>query len=99
MTFHKFHKKKLGDRVKLPRHAADESRGYYYGTVIHGTFDFEIAKFIPGGNELIVEWDEAIPFLGKYSGTMIALTVLPIAKTQSKVHTSIQSKKTIAKCT
>jgi hypothetical protein len=99
MTFHKFHKKALGDRVKIPRHAADESRGYYYGTVIHGTFDWDTTKFMPGGNDLIVEWDEPVPFLGKYSGTMVAIKVLPIAKTKSKVHTSITAKKRLAKCT
>ena len=96
--FHKFHKKLLGDRVKIPRHAADESRGYYDGTVIHGTFDFEIARFMPGGNQLIVEWDHPVPFLGKYSGIIVAIKVLPIAKAKSKVHTSIESKKSIAKC-
>ena len=97
--FHKFYKKHLGDRVKIPRHAADESRGYYHGIVINGTFDFGIAKFMPGGKELIVEWDEPVPFLGKYSGTMVAIKVLPIAKTKNKVHTFIKSKKSIAKCT
>jgi hypothetical protein len=71
--FHKLHKKKLDDRVKIPRHAADESRGYYYGTVIHGKFAFEVGQFLPGGNQLIVEWDEPVPFLGKYSGTMVAI--------------------------
>jgi len=96
--FHKLHKKSLDDRVKLPRHAADESRGYHYGTVIHGAF-LDEAGFMPGGdNGLIVEWDEPVPFLGKYSGTMVAIKVLPIAKTKSKVHTFIQSKKRIAKC-
>jgi hypothetical protein len=73
--FHKFHKKKLGDRVKLPRHAADESRGYHYGTVIHGAF-LDDAGFMPSvGNDLIVEWDHPIPFLGKYSGTIVAIRV------------------------
>lgn len=99
MTFHKFHKKALGDRVKILRHAADESRGYYYGTVIHGSFSFDISAFLPGGDQLIVEWDEPVPFLGKYSGTIVAIKVLPIAKTKSKVHTFIQSKKSIAKHT
>jgi hypothetical protein len=97
--FHKFHEKNLDDRVKIPRHAADESRGYYQGIVINGTFDFEAAKFMPGGNQLIVEWDAPVPFLGKYSGTMVAIKVLPIAKTKSKVHASIRSKKSIAKHT
>ena|SRR5258705_515497 len=97
--FHKLHKKFFGDRVKIPRHAADESRGYHYGTVMHGTFDVEIARFMPGGNELIVEWDDPVLFLGKYSGTMVAIKVLPIAKTKSKVHTFIQSKKSVAKHT
>jgi hypothetical protein len=71
--FHKHHAKKLGDRVKIPRHAADESRGYYYGTVIRGKFIFDIGQFVPGGTELIVEWDDPVPFLGKYSGTMVAI--------------------------
>jgi len=57
----------------IPRHAADESRGYYYGTVICGSFSFDINAFLPGGKELIVEWDEPVPFLGKYSGTMVAI--------------------------
>lgn len=59
--FHKFHKKKLGDRVKIPRHAADESRGYYYGTV-------DIAA-----KGLIIKWDEDVPFLGKYSNLFTAI--------------------------
>lgn len=66
--FHKLHKKKLGDRVKIPRHAADESRGYYYGTVIHGRRAFEDpSEFDLSGKGLIVAWDEYIPFLGMYS--------------------------------
>ena len=89
--FHKFHEKLLDDRVKIPRHAADESRGYYYGIVIHGTFNFDVSQFLPGGNQLIVEWHKPVPFLGKYSGTMVAIKV---AKTTSTVHKLIQSKKT-----
>ena len=32
--FHPYHLKLVGDRVKIPRFPTDESRGYYYGTVI-----------------------------------------------------------------
>jgi hypothetical protein len=88
--FHKLHKKKLGDRVKIPRHAADESRGYYYGTIIRGRFAFEIGQFVPGGTELIVEWDEPVPFLGKYSGTVVAIKdIIKKSKPLSKQSVSI----------
>lgn len=79
--FHKLHRKKLGDRVKIPRHAADESRGYYYGIVINGcqTFDgFDIAA-----KGLIIKWDEDVPFLGKYSNLFTAI------KDISKRNTSV----------
>ena len=74
--FHQLHPKILGDRVKIPRHAADESRGFYYGTVIQGRirFDREI-NFDSDG--LIVEWDEHVPYLGKYSETFCAIAAEP----------------------
>jgi hypothetical protein len=87
--FHKFHKKKLGDRVKIPRHPTDESRGYYYGTVIRGRFIFDLGQFVPGGKELIVEWDEPVPFLGKYSGTMVAIKDI-IKKSKRSPKQSLQ---------
>ena len=72
--FHKLHKKKLDDRVKIPRHPADESRGYYYGTVINGRRClFDESEFELIGKGLIVEWDEDIPFLGKYSDLSTAI--------------------------
>lgn len=72
--FHKFQNKRLGDRVKIPRHALDESRGYYYGTVINGRRTFgEWHEFELIGKGLIVEWDENIPFLGKYSDLDVAI--------------------------
>lgn len=71
--FHKLHKKKLGDRVKIPRHPADESRGYHYGTVINGCRHFDGPTFDLTGKGLIVEWDEDIPFLGKYSDLFVAI--------------------------
>ena len=46
--FHPLTVKKEGDRVKMLRHPADESRGYYYGTVIP----------IPMHDYLKVRWDE-----------------------------------------
>jgi hypothetical protein len=74
--FHKFRPKLVGDRVKIPRYPTDESRGYYYGTVIFGRRTFE--GFMPGGNELIVEWDEAVPYLGKYSATIVSISDGPV---------------------
>jgi hypothetical protein len=74
--FHKLRKKTLGDSVKIPRHAADESRGYYHGKVIAGNFNSDLGAFFPGeGNGLIVEWDRPVPFLGKYSSTIVAIKV------------------------
>jgi hypothetical protein len=75
MTFHKYRPKVLGDRVKIPRHAADERRGYYYGTVIHGHRTFD--GFALGGPGLIVEWDEPVPYLGKFSETIVAISDMP----------------------
>lgn len=56
--FHPMTTKKIGDRVKVPRFATDETRGYHYGTVEHR----------PLRDELIVVWDQPIPYMGsKYS--------------------------------
>jgi hypothetical protein len=70
---HKCRPKVLGDRVKIPRHPADESRGFHYGTIIHGRKLFD-GEFIPEGPGLIVEWDEHIPYLGSYSDTFVAIS-------------------------
>ena len=68
----------IGDRVKIPRFPADESRGYYHGTIVQGRriFDDEF-RFEPGSKDLVVEWDERVPFLGKYSETIVAISELP----------------------
>jgi hypothetical protein len=73
---HPLRMKFIGDRVKLPRFPTDESRGYYYGTIIHGR-RISDDEFLPGGKDLVVEWDEHVPFLGKYSEPIVAISVLP----------------------
>ena len=52
------------------------SRGYYYGTVIFG-HRLLPDGFVPGGDTLIVEWDEPVPYLGRYSETVIAISDMP----------------------
>jgi hypothetical protein len=72
-TFHKFRPKLVGDRVKIPRYPTDESRGYYHGTVVFGRIT-PFGTVTPGGNTLIVEWDEPVPYLGRYSDTIVAIS-------------------------
>lgn len=69
--FHPIRTKFPGDKVKVPRFATDESRGYYYGTVIRGT------RLSDDDNQLVVEWDEPVPYLGKYSETVVAISDMP----------------------
>jgi len=64
-TFHSSTIKQLGDRVKILRHPADESRGYVFGTVTHR----------PPSDELIVMWDEKLPYLPNPSSTFPAILV------------------------
>jgi hypothetical protein len=58
--FHRLKLKASGERVRTPRFPTDESRGYYYGTVL------------PGGD---VEWDELVPHLGKRSSVIPAMSL------------------------
>lgn len=58
--FHKLTPKQPGQRVKIPRFATDESRGYVHGTVL------------PSGS---VEWDEYIPYLGKVTSASSAMSL------------------------
>ena len=64
--FHPLTTKMEGDRVKTPRHPADESRGLYYGTVIHGKRLHD---------ELLIRWDENIPYMPNPSSTLPAILV------------------------
>jgi hypothetical protein len=63
--FHQLTTKKEGDRVKILRHPADESRGWYYGTVFHQALT----------DSLRVRWDEDIPFCSKVTDINIAIIV------------------------
>ena len=74
--FHQFRPKLVGDRVKIPRFPADEDHGYYYGTVIFG-HRLLPDGFVPGGDTLIVEWDEPVPYLGRYSETVTSISDMP----------------------
>jgi hypothetical protein len=72
--FHPFRVKLLGDRVKIPRFPTDESRGYYHGTVIRGRILSDRVLLLENGDDLIVEWNEPVPYLGKYSATNVAIS-------------------------
>lgn len=63
--FHPYTTKQEGDRVKIPRHPLDESRGYYFGTVIHR----------PPSDHFLVQWDEDIPYLPNPSFTTPAILI------------------------
>jgi hypothetical protein len=63
--FHPQTTKMIGDRVKMPRHPADESRGWYYGTVFHQA----------PSDRLKVRWDEDIPYCSRITDTYIAILV------------------------
>jgi hypothetical protein len=57
--FHPLTPKYPGDRVMIPRHPADESRGFHYGVVIADDK---------------VRWDEAIPYLDRVTGTLPSIS-------------------------
>jgi hypothetical protein len=63
--FHPYTNKLEGDRVKVPIHPADESRGYVFGTVIHR----------PPSDELIVQWDEKLPYMPNPSFILPAILI------------------------
>jgi hypothetical protein len=63
--YHPMTTKKIGDRVKVPKHPADYSRGYFFGTVIHRG---------PSDN-LLVQWDENIPYMSNPGPLMPAILV------------------------
>jgi len=63
--FHPYTYKYEGDRVKIPIHPADESRGYVSGTVIHRA----------PSDELIVQWDEKLPYLPNPSPIFPAILI------------------------
>lgn len=58
--FHPLTPKAVSDRVMIPRHPADESRGYYYGVVIARDK---------------VRWDEPIPFMDRVTDTFPAISL------------------------
>jgi hypothetical protein len=74
--FHPLRIKLPGDRVKLPRHAADESRGYYYGTVVRGKVSW-YGALIPDAHGLCIQWDEPVPYLGSFSILDVAISDEP----------------------
>jgi hypothetical protein len=63
--FHPLTDKQIGDRVKAPYHPASPDTKYFYGTVIHR----------PPHDDLEVEWDKPIPFMGKYSSLLPAIRI------------------------
>jgi hypothetical protein len=63
--FHPCTTKKIGDRVKVPKHPASEECGYYYGTVVH----------IGPSDDLRVQWDQKIPFMARTSNIEPAILV------------------------
>jgi hypothetical protein len=58
--FHPLTPKQPGDRVMVPRHPADESRGYYYGTVT--------------SNGKVI-WEQPIPFMPRVTDTFPAISI------------------------
>lgn len=63
--FHEYTHKQIGDRVKVPKHPADHSKGYFFGTVIHRG---------PSDN-LLVQWDENIPYMSNPSPILPAILI------------------------
>jgi hypothetical protein len=64
---HPWTEKKEGDRVKTPKFYSDESRGYYYGSVI--------ARTTEGRPTLLVQWDEPVPYWGGYTPATSSILV------------------------